>query len=122
VGTEPDNLAVSLNVVENPEMIEALNPAETAAAFLKLLGITERLRAKFNADAQARQVVIQRGEGDRLLDSSELMERLKCSEQTLQRALKARRWPFIWKEGGRILGSQRGLEQWIKRHSQRATL
>lgn len=61
-----------------------------------------------------REVAEARKSGDRLLSREEIAERLHCTVQHISRGWRANRFPFLFKDGARLVGSEDGLERWIK--------
>jgi predicted DNA-binding transcriptional regulator AlpA len=51
---------------------------------------------------------------DRLLNAKEIAARLGYAMATVTRAWKSGRYPFMMKDGGRLVGSEDGMERWIK--------
>jgi predicted DNA-binding transcriptional regulator AlpA len=63
---------------------------------------------------QADQVETQRAKGDRLMSVAEIAKRLSRSEVSVYRAFKTGQYPFMMKDGGKLVGSEDGLERWIR--------
>jgi predicted DNA-binding transcriptional regulator AlpA len=113
---------LAAQAVENPEILATLGEAEIRGVMGTLTLVAAAVHAKWLSVVEAENAAKQTPDGDRLLDTKEIAARLGCCVQTLVRGWKAGRYPFILKDGGRLMGSESGLERWIaarvKRQSQ----
>jgi predicted DNA-binding transcriptional regulator AlpA len=82
-----------------------------AAAHVRWLTVLE-------AEKAANQIA----PGNRLIPMKEVARRLGCSVQTVLRGSKAGRYPFVIRDGGRVVGSESALERWIELRSKRRSL
>lgn len=111
------NLVV--RAIDEPHTLAHLSVSENRKVLLKLLVATGAALAKWVSDAEADQIEQLRARGDRLLDTKEMAARIGCSIATLQRGWKSGRYRFMLKDGGRLVGSEYGLERWIKNRTNR---
>jgi hypothetical protein len=115
---ESNNLVA--RALEEPEILADLSEGDTKKVLAKLLKATGEALAKWVEDGQRDQIAKQRAAGDRLLEMEEMMVRLgNVSRATLQRGWRAGRYPFILKDGQRLVGSEDGMERWIKARASR---
>lgn len=59
--------------------------------------------------------------GDKALTLAECAVRMRRSVQTLRRGLHDGRYPFLYRDNGRIFGSARELDVWERRQLKRAS-
>ena len=113
---------LAAQAVENPEILATLSEAEIRGVMGTLTLVAAAAHAKWLAVLETAQTAKQRAQGGRLLGMEEMAERLHCSLPTLQRGWKTGRYPFILKDGGRLVGSEDGLERWIMARVKRQSL
>ena len=111
--------SLASRVVETPEILASFSHAETKAVLAVLLTATGAALAKWVSDGERDQVVNQKASGDSLLDTKEVAKRLGCSVATVMRRWKSGQYPFMLKDGGRLVGSEDGLARWIKARTAR---
>jgi len=104
-------------VVENPALVSTFDEKTTTDVLGRFLEGIGPVMARFVKQAMAREVAEARESGDRLLNAKEIATRLDCSMQTISRGWRAGRYPFMLKDGARLVGSEDGLERWIKARS-----
>ena len=93
---------------------------ELATRLGKMLVETMALMEQWITEQEAEQVAEMNGHGDRLLTGSTIANRLGCSLATLMRRANAGKYPFMFKDGGLWVGSEDGLERWIKNQIKRS--
>jgi hypothetical protein len=118
-GARGSLVKLASRVVEDPSSVAALAPNDARQVLAELLMVTAGVYAKWVEGEQAEQVAAQRADGDRLLPLREIAKRLSCSERTVMRRWEAGLYPFILKDGGRLVGSEDGLGRWIKTQTAR---
>lgn len=101
-------------VLEDPTSVEELNEEATGELLGPLLEAALLVATRFVKHAMAQEVEEARKSGDRLLSREEIAERLHCTVQHISRGWRANRFPFLFKDGARLVGSEDGLERWIK--------
>lgn len=120
-----ENLAVKVlaaRVVETPEILATLGEAEIRAVMGTLTMIVAAAHAKWLMVLEAEKAAKHTPDGDRLLDAKQIAERLGCCVATVWRGWKAGRYPFMFMDGGRVVGSESGLERWIAARAKRQPL
>ncbi len=70
----------------------------------------QRMRDCLQADVIAHL----RAKEDRLLGLKEVARRLGYSERALRFGVRQACYPFVFRNRGRLVGSQEGLERWLK--------
>lgn len=105
--------SLAAKAVECPEILATLGEADIRGVLGTLTMVAAAAHAHWLAVLEAEKAANQFAAGDRLLGMKEMCERLGCSEATLQRGWKAGRYPFMLKDGGRLVGSADALERWI---------
>jgi hypothetical protein len=101
-------------LVENPALIETFDEKTTQDMLETAFKVMSPLLKRFLRDACAREDEKARRSNDRLLSREEIAERLHCTVQHISRGWRAGRYPFMLKDGARLVGSEEGLERWIK--------
>jgi hypothetical protein len=126
-----ENLAAKVNpktlpldsIVGDPALVETFDREASVEVLARLLRVAGPVFLRFVAhvlqECQARD---SKRSADRLLGTKEICERIGCSMSTLMVGWKAGRYPFMLKDGGRLLGSEDGLERWIKTRIKRQSL
>ncbi len=104
---------LTVEALGDPKQVAALSVEERRLVMAKLLVANNAVMEMWVKDLEEEQLAKQRARGDRLLGMEEMAERLHCSLASLRRGWKAGRYPFILKDGGRLVGSEDGLERWI---------
>jgi len=111
--------ALTAQAVEDPESFATLGEADTRRVMARLLEVAGVAYRSWVEKSDSEQLAKHRARGDRLLDTKELKERLGCSRSTLMRGWKSGQYPFILKDGSRLVGSEDGLARWIKNRTDR---
>ena len=106
-------ISLAAKAVENPETLATLGEADLRGVLATLTMVAAAAHAHWLAALEAEKAANLTTPGDRLLGTKEMCQRLGCSEATLQRGWRTGRYPFTWKEGGRVVGSADALERWI---------
>lgn len=101
-------------VIENPALVAGFDETTNREVLEGLLDAIGPVLARFVKDMWAHEVDKVRESGDRLLSREEMAERLHCTVQHISRGWRAGRYPFMLKDGARLVGSEDGLERWIK--------
>jgi hypothetical protein len=114
--------ALAAQVVENLEVLATLSEAEIRGVLGTLTFVAAAAHAKWLSVVEAEKAALYTPAGDRLLDTKELASRIGCSMATLMRGWKSGRYPFILKDGGRVIGSANALERWIAARTKRQSL
>ena len=70
--------------------------------------------------AVAREVEEIHRTGDRVLTLKEVAARLERSPQSISLGWRKGRYPFMLKDGAHLVGSQEGLDRWIKARAGRS--
>jgi hypothetical protein len=107
-------LPVFDKVLEDPTSVEELDEQATTELLGPLLEVALLVASRFAKQAMASEVAEARKSGDRLLSREQIAERLHCTVQHISRGWRAGRYPFMLKDGARLVGSEEGLERWIK--------
>lgn len=110
---------LAAQAIENPEVLATLNEAEIRGVMGTLTLVAAAAHARWLIVLAAEHASKQIAAGDRLLSAKEIAQRLGCSMATLMRSWKTGRYPFILKDGGRLVGSEDGMERWIKNRTTR---
>jgi predicted DNA-binding transcriptional regulator AlpA len=110
---------LAAQAVENPEILATLGEADIRGVMGTLTMVAAAAHAKWLAVLETERASKETSTGDRLLTTKQLASKLSCSPQTLVRGWKAGRYPFILKDGGRLVGSESGLERWIAARTKR---
>jgi len=110
---------LAAQAVENPEVLATLGEAEIRGVMGTLTLVAAAAHARWLTVLETEQATKARAAGDRLLSVKELASRLGCSKATLTRGWKSGQYPFMLKNGGRLVGSAAGLERWIKSRTDR---
>jgi predicted DNA-binding transcriptional regulator AlpA len=114
-------ISLAAKAVDNPEILATLGEADIRGVLGTLTMVAAAAHAHWLAVLEAENGAKQRATGDRLLGTKEICKRVGCSMSTLMVGWKKGRYPFMLKDGGRLVGSEDGLERWIKarvkRHS-----
>jgi predicted DNA-binding transcriptional regulator AlpA len=113
---------LAARAVENPEILATLGEADIRGVIGTLTLVAAAAYAKWLTVLETEKAAKQVASGDRLLGMEEMAERLHCSKATLHKQWKAGRYPFILKDGGRLVGSEDGLERWIAARLKRQSL
>jgi hypothetical protein len=106
--------SLTARAVEDPKTLTTLNERDTRRVMARLLEVAGMAHLKWAEKSDREQLAKHRAAGDRVFDTKELCERLGCSYATLMRSWKTGRYPFILKDGDRLVGSEEGLERWVK--------
>jgi hypothetical protein len=116
--------SLAAKAVENPEILATLSEAEIRGVMGTLTMVAAAAHAKWVTVLEAeKKAAKQIAAGDRLLEMEEMMVRLgNVSRATLQRGWRAGRYPFILKDGQRLVGSEDGMERWIAARVKRQPL
>lgn len=103
-------------VVAHPELVEHLDYEATLNMTLDVLDLVLwPLVKRLIRQGWQREVADVRKSGDTLLTLDEVARRLGgITPQSVSRGWKAGRYPFMLKNGSRLVGSQEGLDRWIK--------
>lgn len=112
--------ALAAKAIEDPATLSRLTKDEIRQVLTKLLTVTGAVAVAWLAESDADHVEKLRASGDRLLDTKEMAARIGCSVATLQRGWKRGRYPFMLKDGGRLVGSEDGLGRWIANRIKRS--
>ena len=115
-----NSISLAARAIENPEILATLDEAEIRSIMGTLTMVNAAAHAKWLTVLEAEKAANQITPGDRLLGTKEICERIGCSMTTLMRGWKAGRYPFMLKDGGRLVGSEDGLERWIKNRIKRS--
>ena len=81
---------------------------------IQLLGALVPVVRRFVRFAVAREIAEMRRDGDRVLTLKEVSAILKRSPQSISLGWRKGRYPFMLKDGAHLVGSQDGLDRWIK--------
>ena len=106
-------ISLAAKAIENPEILATLGEADIRGVLGTLTMVAAAAHTHWLAVLEAEKAAKQIARGDRLLGTKEICERIGCSMTTLMRGWKAGRYPFLFKDGGRLVGSEDGLERWI---------
>ena len=106
-------------VLEDPTSVDELDEEATTELLGPLLEAALLVATRFVKHAMAREVAETRKSGDRLLSREEIAKRLHCTVQHISRGWRAGRYPFMLKDGARLVGSEEGLDRWIKTRTAR---
>ncbi len=115
-------ISLAAKAVENPETLATLGEAEIRGIMGTLTMVTAAAHAKWLTVLEAEKAANQIARGDRLLGTKEICKRVGCSMSTLMVGWKKGRYPIMLKDGGRLVGSEDGLERWIKARMKRQSL
>ena len=110
----PLQFPVLEKVIENSALIERLDEQTTRVVLKRLLELTRMVMDHFIENAWAREIDDSRRSGDHLLTLKEVSERLKRSPKSISQGWRKGRYPFLMKDGAHLVGSQDGLDRWIK--------
>lgn len=105
--------SLAAKAVEDPETLATLSEAEIRGVMCALTMVAAAAHAKWLTVLEAERASKQIAAGDRLLGMKEMAERLDCGVTTLLRGWKSGRYPFMFKDGGRLVGSADALDRWI---------
>jgi predicted DNA-binding transcriptional regulator AlpA len=109
-------ISLAAKVTSDLEAFAALSLAERREALVNQLTLTIEMMRIWTTDGQVEQIA---KPGDRLLNTKEMAQRLGCSAQMFMRGAKTGRYPFVFKHGALWVGSEDGLERWIKARTNR---
>jgi predicted DNA-binding transcriptional regulator AlpA len=112
-------LSLAAKAVESPEILATLSESELRGVMGTLTMVGAAAHAKWLSVLETERASNQIARGDRLLGTKEMCERIGCSMSTLMTGWKKGRYPFMLKDGGRLVGSEDGLERWIKARTNR---
>jgi|HubBroStandDraft_6_1064221.scaffolds.fasta_scaffold596534_3 predicted DNA-binding transcriptional regulator AlpA len=113
---------LTIQVLQDPASFEDLEPQGKREVLNRLVPVTAAVIAHLLADLHQNLNASQEtAQSDRLLPLREIAKRLSCSERTVLRRWDAGLYPFILKDGGRLVGSEKGLERWIEARTKRQT-
>jgi hypothetical protein len=115
-----ENLAAK--VVKDPALVATFDEKTNREVLGPLLEAALLVATRFVKHAMAHEVEEARKSGDRLLSREEIAERLHCTVQHISRGWRAGRYPFMLKDGARLVGSEDGLERWIKARTRSAVV
>ena len=107
-------ISLAAKAVENPETLATLGEVEIRGVLGTLTMVAAAVHARWLTVLEAEKAANQIAHGDRLLGTKEICKRVGCSMSTLMVGWKAGRYPFMLKDGGRLMGSEDGLERWIR--------
>ena len=107
-------ISLAAKAIENPEILATLSEADIRGVLGTLTMVAAAAHAHWLAVLEAENGAKQIARGDRLLGTKEMCERIGCSMSTLMTGWKKGRYPFMLKDGGRLVGSEDGLERWIR--------
>jgi predicted DNA-binding transcriptional regulator AlpA len=110
--------ALAAQAVENPEVLATLGEAEIRSVMGTLTLLAAAAHARWLTVLETEQAS-KHASSDRLLSIKEIASRVGCSKATLARGRKSGQYPFILKDGRRLVGSEAGLERWIKSRTDR---
>ena len=100
------------SIVENPALVETLDHEACIEVLGRLLQAAGPVLARFvTQECQARD---SKPTADRLLTLKEVSERLKRSPKSISQGWRAGRYQFMLKDGAHLVGSEDGLNRWIK--------
>ena len=105
--------SLAAKTVECPEILATLGEADIRGVLGTLTMVAAAAHAHWLAVLEAERASNQNAPGDRLLSMKQVAERLGCSPATLSRGSKSGRYPFIIKDGRRVVSSADALERWI---------
>jgi hypothetical protein len=111
---KPDATLAS-KVASDLAAFSALSLEQRREVLVNQLTLTIEMMRIWTTDGRAEADI----RGDRLLRTKEMAARLGCSVQMFMRGAKAGRYPFVSKHGALWVGSEDGLERWIKARSNR---
>ena len=104
-------------LVDDPALADTLDREMSAEVLGRLLRVGGSVLVRFVAhvlqECQARNF-----KPDRLLSLKEVSAILKRSPQSISLGWRKGRYPFMLKDGAHLVGSQDGLERWIKNRTQ----
>jgi predicted DNA-binding transcriptional regulator AlpA len=112
-----DNLAAQ--AVETPAILTTLSEVDARRVMARLVEVAAMAYRAWVETSDREQLAKHRAAGDRLLTTKEVANRMGCAQQTLVRGWKEGRYPFMLKDGGRLVGSEGGLERWIAARTRR---
>jgi predicted DNA-binding transcriptional regulator AlpA len=102
------------SIAENPALVDTLDHGASVEMMGRLLRAAGPILLRFVAHAlQECQARDSQRSTDRLLSVSEIAKRLSRSEVSVYRAFKTGQYPFMMKDGGKVVGSENALERWI---------
>ena len=108
------DVALVVSAIENPATIAESSDSDLKELARKLLPFVGMVMGELLARQQGEGVEELKKAGDRLLSLQEIAERMGCSIANLRRGWRAGRYPFILRDGGRMVGSLDGMERWIR--------
>lgn len=111
--------SLAAKAVERPEILATLGEADIRGVLGTLTMVAAAAHAHWLAVLEAENAAKQIAPGNRLISMKEVARRLGCSVQTALRGSKAGRYPFIIRDGGRVVGSEGALERWIEARAKR---
>jgi hypothetical protein len=106
-------ISLAAKAIENPEILATLGEVEIKGVLGTLMMVAAAAHAKWLTILETEKASKQTSTGDRLLGMKEMCERLNCCPTTLLRGWKSGRYPFLLKDGGRLVGSADALDRWI---------
>ena len=115
-------ISLAAKAIENSEILATLGEADIRGVLGTLTMVAAAAHAHWLAVLESERASKQITQGDRLLNTKEMAERLGCSMSSLMTGWKKGRYPFMLKDGGRLVGSEDGLERWIKTRIKRQSL
>jgi hypothetical protein len=101
------------------KVIERLDEETNAKVLVEKLGELMPIIRQFVRFAVARELGEMHKSGDRVLTLKEVAAILQRSPQSISRGWRAGRYPFMLKDGAHLVGSQDGLQRWIKARTSR---
>jgi predicted DNA-binding transcriptional regulator AlpA len=107
-------ISLAAKAVETPEILATLSESELRLVMAACIETAAAAYKQWVGGAAADQIAKLERNGDRLLGTKEICKRIGCSMSTLMVGWKAGRYPFMLKDGGRLVGSEDGLERWIR--------
>ncbi len=107
-------------VAETPAKAKGLPPDVRQSLAFRALTVLNALFAAGLADGASSNGNRESREGDRLLTAKEVADRMGvCLDYVYKNASE---FPFAWKEGRRVLFSERGLERYLQKKMKRKEL
>ena len=92
--------------------------SELALVLAEIQGAAANLEA-YIAKGRVEEMAEMAEAHDRVLTLAECAERMRRSVQTLRRGLRDGRYPFLYRDKGRIFASARELDMWERRQLKR---
>lgn len=104
----------AVSAIGSPAIVAECSDGELRELAGKLLPFVGTVLGELLKRQQQEGVEELKAAGDRLLSLQEIADRMGCSVANLRRGWRAGRYPFILRDGGRMVGSLDGMERWIR--------